>query len=427
MDTMHWFLLACMGCATPSQDGTETSRQRTDSGESDSAAGDVDAPTWTGEVGSIVMTHCTGCHDDSGVAFPLNTYVFAASVADAVATAVSDRTMPPWGLDASGDCQEFSNLDWLSEEEIDLVVEWAAAGAPEGSGAPPPQLAQPPDLDEVDLEFDWGEDFEAEVGDGELWQCFVIDLDPGQMEYLVGAAFSPSDPAMVHHGVLYTLQSKAAEEAVRAADEADPNPGYDCGQGVMTDEFRVVAMYNPGTPPTVMPEGTGLSLKTDQPLLVRMHYQKSGTDRTVVQLDLSDEVDRPAFILAATNNDFVLEAGQDEVTVVGDMTLADMGAPGDSTFFGVNPHMHTYGAGQSLVLDPEGEAECLASVPHWDPDWQQLYWYTDSRDVGRDEVMRLTCTFDTSGSSTDIGYGQSYADEMCVTAIYVTPTASEDD
>lgn len=66
-----------------------------------------------------------------------------------------------------------------------------------------------------------------------------------------------------------------------------------------------------------------------------------------------------------------------------------------------------------------GEA-CLAEVPRWDFDWQQLYLLEEPRYLFPDEVIEVTCTFDTTDDVTEVTWGEGTGDEMCLVGLLVT-------
>lgn len=99
--------------------------------------------TWTREVSRIVQKRCLSCHREGGSApFALETYAQARPWAKAIQEEVLERRMPPWG--AVKGFGEFANDAGLTQEEINLIAEWAEGGAPEGDPAllPPPAPAK---------------------------------------------------------------------------------------------------------------------------------------------------------------------------------------------------------------------------------------------------------------------------------------------
>lgn len=86
--------------------------------------------TWSKEISRIVYHRCLSCHRDEGKAFSLETYEEARPWAKAIQEEVLMRRMPPWG--AVKGFGKFAHDAGLTQEEINLIAEWAEGGAPEG-------------------------------------------------------------------------------------------------------------------------------------------------------------------------------------------------------------------------------------------------------------------------------------------------------
>src|SRR5437764_326984 len=90
------------------------------------------APTFSKDVAPILQARCQGCHRP-GEAAPMSllTYQEARPWAKSIKEAVVMRKMPPWFADTS--IGHFRNDRSLSQPEIDTLVSWVDAGAPEGN------------------------------------------------------------------------------------------------------------------------------------------------------------------------------------------------------------------------------------------------------------------------------------------------------
>lgn len=86
--------------------------------------------TWSKEISRIVYQRCLSCHRDEGKAFSLETYEEARPWAKAIQEEVLMRRMPPWG--AVKGFGSFAHDRGLTQEEVNLIAEWAEGGAPEG-------------------------------------------------------------------------------------------------------------------------------------------------------------------------------------------------------------------------------------------------------------------------------------------------------
>ena len=86
--------------------------------------------TWSREVSRLMLKHCASCHRDGGSAFALSTFQQTQPRATAIAKAVSERRMPPFG--AVKGFGELLDDQSLTQEQIELISNWVASGAPEG-------------------------------------------------------------------------------------------------------------------------------------------------------------------------------------------------------------------------------------------------------------------------------------------------------
>src|SRR5205807_4430943 len=88
--------------------------------------------TFHKDVARILQKHCQNCHRLGEVGpMSLLTYKEARPWAKAMSEAVLTKKMPPWFADPH--YGKFSNERTLSKRDIDTLVAWANAGAPEGN------------------------------------------------------------------------------------------------------------------------------------------------------------------------------------------------------------------------------------------------------------------------------------------------------
>jgi hypothetical protein len=86
--------------------------------------------TFDREIVRLMASHCGSCHHDGGSTWSLMTYDAARPWAKAIGEEVLQRRMPPWGaVKGFGD---FRNDKGLTEEQLELIVDWEEGGAPEG-------------------------------------------------------------------------------------------------------------------------------------------------------------------------------------------------------------------------------------------------------------------------------------------------------
>src|SRR5207249_2960164 len=89
--------------------------------------------TFSKDVAPIFQAKCQECHQPNSIApMSLITYQDARPWAKAIRERVIARQMPPWHLDRSVGVQKFKNDMSLTDEQVDTIVRWVDAGAPQG-------------------------------------------------------------------------------------------------------------------------------------------------------------------------------------------------------------------------------------------------------------------------------------------------------
>lgn len=134
--------------------------------------GEPEVVTFSRDIAPVLQRSCVHCHRPNGVApMALVDYDDVRRYARSIVrrTGIRDRmgAMPPWYVEKDVGIQHFKNDPSLSDDEIAMIAEWAAAGAPEGD---PTDLPPP-------LEFD----------DSGAWQLGEPDVVVTTDEFLVRA------------------------------------------------------------------------------------------------------------------------------------------------------------------------------------------------------------------------------------------------
>ena len=89
--------------------------------------------TFNKDVAPILEAKCQVCHRQGQMGpMSLVTYQDVRPWVRSIRTKVSTRMMPPWHLDKTVGIQKFKNDISLSDAEINTIVSWIDAGAPQG-------------------------------------------------------------------------------------------------------------------------------------------------------------------------------------------------------------------------------------------------------------------------------------------------------
>ena len=154
-------------------------------------------------------------------------------------------------------------------------------------------------------------------------------------------------------------------------------------------------------------------------MIYQVHYHPAATpetDHTAVELELVDDVARPARMRSFGNLPLELAPGQERVAVTDTHALPWDGAEA----VGVRLHMHTLGSDGRIAIERGGESTCALHVPRWDFEWQLFYYFDEPIPLARGDQLELTCAYDTRSRDSVTTWGASTEDEMCLGYLLVT-------
>lgn len=379
-------------------------------------------PTYHRDIAPILASQCADCHREGGIGlFRLRTYEDARLIAGAMKSVTADRTMPPYGVDASGDCHTYQDARWLDDAQIATIAAWADAGAPEGDPADSAGVAfpVPAHLEDPTHELDMGVDYTPDATINDDYRCFVIDPGLAADGFLTSYEVLPGEPRTVHHVLVFSLHSPEADAEAAQNDAAEPGPGYKCFGGPGTGDFQFLAAWAPGTPVTRYPAGTGLPMKAGRKVVLQVHYNLANgplVDRTRLALRVEPSVEKEALVSGMADLDLALPPGMESATAGMELTVEP---DQEVTVLGVFPHMHTLGRKLRVERERAGATSCIVDVPAWDFHWQQFYFYDQPIDAKAGDQFRLACDYDTRGRAAETTWGEGTGDEMCLAGFYV--------
>ncbi len=427
-----------------------------------------DGPTWTEDIAPLIHGHCRPCHDGSDAlsGIPLLEYEAAASWSTPMLMAVEERTMPPWGAEATETCapqHAWKDDPRLSDEQIEMLGAWVEAGTPLGD----PELAAPlpepveTELADANLELVAGS-WTLPAGGEDDFRCHPIQFELGQQEWLTGLAVEATNPVVLHHAVFFY------DEQCASLDQVDDSGSYECFGGAGVPDSTVIGAWTPGGRPTTTPEGSGMPLAPGSCMVMQAHYHphpsQEETDPGAL-ISVRTTADRPEqtarmIIMGAFSPgsapglqpgpgdagapEFVVPAGSAAHT---EQLIQDLPVPdgADVRVWGALPHEHIAGRAVELTIlrdEPQGDEpseECVVAVPRYDFNWQRTYLYdtpiSEAPIVRRGDRLRLDCTYDNSTNNrslvellmseqgvdssdevelVDMPVGDGTLDEMCV-------------
>lgn len=390
-------------------------------------AGEDAAPTYTKDVAPILQQNCQECHRKGQIApFGLETYDQARKRAADIADVAERRVMPPWKPEP-GVGPGFQHDRSLSAQEIETLVAWSDAGAPEGKPEdlpPAPEFSEGWKLGQPDLILSPAEAYAVAASGPDVYRCFVIPTNLPADVAIRAIEYRPGNPRVVHH-ISTFIDTRGFG---RHCDAQDPGPGYTSFAGPGFEVYGELGFWNAGSLPQPLPEGVGFQLPRGADVILQVHYHPSGkpeTDQTELGLYLSREPIRQAMHWNdASNHQFTLKAGDANAEVAGSWYV-----PVDLQAHAVAPHMHNLGRDIRMsVTYPDGKTRDLIHIPRWDPGWQSTYYFAEPIALPAGSTVKVLAHFDNSAENPRnphsppraIPSGYAVDNEMCVGYIAVT-------
>jgi len=362
------------------------------------AATDAPTPTYCENVAAILNQNCVTCHRP-GQAAPMSlmSYQEVRPWVKSIAKNVEAREMPPWHADPA--YGHFRNDRSLDQTEIDTIVSWVRAGAPEGDPAKLPPAPQFPAsewvLGEPDLIVEFPQ-VEVPGGGPDQFHQLVGKVMLKEDKWIKAVEVMPGNRQVVHHVIAIGVKGF----------DIDPSQGW-------------LGAWAAGTEPMVFPEGTGRFFPKGSNIIGDMHYHPTETPQTdVTRLGLHFAEPEDLQELAniwVQNDSFTIPAGDPDHEVRARYTFWQ-----DGKIMGFIPHMHYRGKDFTYTAKyPDGTSEILLRVPRYDFGWQTNYMVAEPISIPAGTVIETVAHYDNSTNNPDnpdpnktVTFGNESYDEM---------------
>jgi hypothetical protein len=377
------------------------------------------AITYAKDVAPLIQDRCAMCHHAGGSApFSLTTFAETKRHAAQIAEVTRRRFMPPWKADPSDG--PFVGQHPLSEGEIQLLHDWATAGAPEGDphDAPPPRRwAEGWQLGTPDIVITLPQPYMLPPDGTDLFRIFAIPIPTDRVRFVRGLEFRPGNPRVVHHANIRVDPTVAS----RRLDAADPAPGYD---GVIARSAEYpdghFLGWTPGQVSPLLPADLSWRLEPHTDLVVELHMQPSGKPEAVapsIGFYFSDTPPtRTPAMLRLGRQSIDIPAGESHYTITDAFTL-----PVDADVEAVQPHAHYRARDvRGVATLPDGTTKRLIDIADWDFRWQHVYRFVTPVKLPKGTMLSMQYIYDNSPSNPRnpqvpprrARWGQRSSDEM---------------
>ncbi|MGO4883448.1 MAG: tetratricopeptide repeat protein [Bryobacteraceae bacterium] len=392
--------------------------------------------TFYKHIAPIVYRSCAPCHRPGEPApFPLLTYTDVSKRGRQIVSVITRRYMPPWLPEAGhGDFQEDRRL---SVDQIRLITEWVAQGAPAGppAGDPPhPKFIPGWQLGEPDLVVDAPAPYHLQASGPDQYWNFVLPLKVAATRWVKAIEIRPGNLRAVHHANVLIDRSHSAR-----MQEKSPGEGFaGMDLSIESDTFDPDShflFWKPGGTPWVEPSGMAWRADPGDDLVLNVHMQTTGKPELVQPSIGLYFTDRPATkhpMLLQLEADGALDipAGDADFKVSDDFTV-----PMDLDVLAVYPHAHYLGhLLEGYATLPDGTRRWLIRIPDWDPNWQSVYRYKQPVFLPKGAVISMRYHYDNSAANPRnpnqppqrVRGGNQATDEMAHLWLQVLPRGAAD-
>ena len=383
------------------------------------ASASAAAPTFSADVAPIMYAKCVACHRPGEVA-PMSLITFkdvrpwASSIRDKVAS----RVMPPWHADRQYGV--FRNEQSLTQGEIDTIVKWVNAGAPEGNPARMPALPKFPDgwqIGTPDIVFEMPVAYNIPARGTIDYQYFEVPTNFTEDRWMQAGEVRAGDRKHVHHVIVSVrepqpatprpnvvsvrpiLASAPGAAAAPAAPTAPatPRPAAAAGGNAFSRAGdSTLVNWAVGEDAPVFQPGLGKRIPKGSTLIFQVHYTTDGTpgsDRSKIGLIFSKETPRQEVRTGMIANPlFAIPPGVSDYQIDAEATFSE-----DVNVWSMHPHMHYRGKDMTYTaIYPDGRREIVLRVPKFDFGWQTDYFLAKPLYLPKGSKLYVSAHYDNS-------------------------------
>jgi len=367
-------------------------------GSADDPQPNSDAVTFNRDIAPIVFQYCSPCHRPGEAApFKLLTYEDTAKFAHQIAYMTEKRIMPPW-LPAPSELK-FQGEMRLSDEQINLIKRWAAAGAPRGN---PKDLVSVPaftegwQLGKPDLILHARKPYKLPATGSDSYWNFIFPTELPESHWVRAVEIRPGEKRVVHHANV--LVDRLHSSRRREKQEGDGFAGMELSIEAETfDPDSHLFFWKPGSVPHEEPEGMALRLDPGDDFVLNTHLQPSGKPEQIepsLGLYFTKEPATKFPMLLELQNDLALDIapGVSDFVVNDDFTLT-----ADVNLLAIYPHAHYLGKElKATATRPDGLTQTLILIPRWDLNWQAVFYYEQPVFLPKGTTVSMRYVYDNS-------------------------------
>jgi len=390
-------------------------------------------PTFAKDIAPIFQERCEACHrTDSMAPMSLKTYAEARPWLRSIKARVAARQMPPWHIDRTVGIQKFKNDRSLSDEQIDTIVRWVDAGAPQGDPKDMPAPKQWPEDQGWNFAALFGQkepdmivnsyEFTMPAQSQDAWDKRTTPTGITEPRWVRAIEIRPKTlkgRRITHHAIAYLEQDEPGVTPVFGL----PTPFMEWAVGKQGEMLRA---------------DTGKLLLPGSKFHWDIHYSQAGEEITSsVEMGIYFHPkgqepkyrDTLALVPAALGT---MDIRPNTVSMAEGFTVLREAARIES----FQPHMHLRGKAMQLsAVLPTGQVQVLSFVNDFNFSWMTTYQYAD--DVApllpKGTILKVTSWHDNTAAKKSnpdpnqwVGWGDRTVDEMAHAWVNIVYMKDED-
>jgi mono/diheme cytochrome c family protein len=416
------------------------------------AAGDTPSSpvTFSRDIAPIFQEKCQQCHQPNSIApMSLITFENVRPWARSIRQRVVTRQMPPWHIDPSVGVQKFKNDMSLSDAQIDTIVRWVDAGAPEGDPKdmprPKPLVTDnewqavrdgfgPPDLVIRSSEYTMPAKHQ------DVWYRPMSDLPLSEPRWARMVEIRPTTlkgRRIVHHAIAYLVLNNDPEAVNTgtangfATAAADPRPVDLVNRRPQLMEWAIGKGYDQfrdGTGKLLLP---GEKISWDQHLHAVGEEITSGSEIGIWLYPKGQEPKKRSYLIGFTGlrKQEFLDIPPNSISSTEGFTVLKE----NTLITNFQPHFHLRGkAMQVEAILPDGTNQIVSYVGKFNFNWMTNYIYDDDAApvFPKGTVIHVSAWYDNTRANPFnpdpdqwVGYGDRTVDEMAhawMNVVYLT-------
>lgn len=403
-----------------------------------SAANAQTAPTFSKDIAPILQAKCQECHQPNSIApMSLVTFAEARPWARSIKQRVATRQMPPWHIDQSVGVQKFKNDMSLSQKQIDTIVAWVDAGAPQGDPKDlPPAKKIAADNEWKGVQDGFGppdlvirsSEYKMPASGQDVWYRPMTESIPiTEPRWVKMVEIRPTNlkaRKVLHHSIAYQVLSPENVQSVNTGTANGP-----AGPATLDDlvnrrpqlmEWAIGKGYD------LFAEGTGKMIMPGEKLSWDQHLHASGEEVTVgseIALWLYPKGQEPkkrSYLIGFTGlkkRGFLDIAPNTMAYTEGFTVLKE-----NTMITNFQPHFHLRGKAMEVkAILPDGSTQVVSYVGNFNFNWMTNYIYADDAApvFPKGTVIQVSAWYDNTKNNPNnpdpdqwVGYGDRTVDEM---------------